>query len=886
MPVDGGEIVQLTDTDMKAFRKHTQDGHPMWGSDGAIYFMSEKDGVFNIWKIQPDGSGMQQVTSHDGDGIQYPSMSPDGTTIVYESEFEIWSFDVASRKRSRISIELTFDPKDNLISVTTNSGNPDGFSPNKDGSYIAVGHHGELFLVPADPKKGEKTRITDSPWRERSQRFSPDGTMLAYISDESHEDEIWVYDVKTKEHRKLTDHESAKGSMRWSPDSKTIIWPANKRLFMTDVTTGDTSQLANNPEGGFSTPSFSKDGNFLVYSRSNPDLNSEVYIFDIERREETNVTDNIFSDRAGFLTADNSHVVFSSNRTGSWQLYAVSLSKLTQDPNDPLAKKKKSKKKSSDDDDDKKSDDDKEEGEETEADTEKDVDIEEDVEEIHDPIEIDLNGISDRAQRISTGNGSVGTFFPSSSFTNAVFTRGNDLLTVKFDGTGQKSLGSGGFFRIIATGDGKKYFYERSSALYHMGTSGGRATKVDFSFRFYIDQRGEWEQVFEEAWRVMKYRFYDENMHGVNWAAMREKYLPLLAYVGENQDLYDLANEMIGELNASHTGVSGPATRTMPRLYSTQHLGFEMAPEGESYIVTSIYDDGPADYEWIDLNIGDAVLSVDGTPIEAGDNYRSLLNDPLNNYVTVRVASPVQEADGVIMMTNERDVRIDTVGSMTNIKYNAWVKSRRALVDEWSDNKVGYVHIRSMNQSSLAKFRTEIDQFWNKNGMIIDIRFNGGGNIDQQLIDILEREPYEYWNSRQGGRAAGRRPRQAIAGPKVMLINWRSASDSEVTPLGFRDLKLGTVVGTPTMGAVIATGSYRLLNGASIRTPGALVVSYDASKPNNYGINLENYGVAPDVWVENSPQDELDGYDRELHTAVKTALEQLKKGDWQFGEDK
>jgi tricorn protease len=213
------------------------------------------------------------------------------------------------------------------------------------------------------------------------------------------------------------------------------------------------------------------------------------------------------------------------------------------------------------------------------------------------------------------------------------------------------------------------------------------------------------------------------------------------------------------------------------------------------------------------------------------------------------------------------------------------VEANRKFVDEQSKGKIGYVHIQSMNQSSLSRFETEINQFWNKNGMIIDIRYNGGGNIDQQLIDILERKPYEYWNSRGGGRAWGRRPRQAIAGPKVMLINWRSASDSEVTPQAFRDLKLGRIVGNPTYGAVIATGSYRLINGARIRTPGSLVVTYDPQKPNNYGVNLENFGVAPDVWVENTPDDELKGFDRELKAAVDEALKMLAKGDWQFGED-
>ena len=228
------------------------------------------------------------------------------------------------------------------------------------------------------------------------------------------------------------------------------------------------------------------------------------------------------------------------------------------------------------------------------------------------------------------------------------------------------------------------------------------------------------------------------------------------------------------------------------------------------------------------------------------------------------------------------DIRIRTVGSLRDIKYEEWVESNRKYVEEVSAGQIAYVHIRSMNQPSLVRFQNEINRFWNAKGIVVDIRYNGGGNIDQQLLDILERRPYEFWNNRYAGEQSGRRPRQAIAGPKVMLINRRSGSDSEVTPMGFRDLGLGRIVGTPTSGAVIATGSYTLINGGRIRTPGSLVVTYDPKRPGNRGINLENYGVAPDVQVENSPQDELAGFDRELKEAVDEVLRMLASGEWQY----
>jgi hypothetical protein len=200
---------------------------------------------------------------------------------------------------------------------------------------------------------------------------------------------------------------------------------------------------------------------------------------------------------------------------------------------------------------------------------------------------------------------------------------------------------------------------------------------------------------------------------------------------------------MIGEMSSSHTGVSGPPTRTMPQLYTTRFLGFDLEPAEGKYRINHIYRDGPADKEWLDLKVGDYVLAI-------------------------------------------------------------------------------------------------------------DVRNNTGGNIDEQLLDIIERRPYMFTNSRSGARTWGRRPRQAIAGPKVMMINQRSFSDGEATPMGFRTLGLGRIVGTPTAGGVIWTGSYSLINGGSVRTPSQLAVTYDPTKPNNYGINLENYGVPPDVWGQST----------------------------------
>ena len=895
------QITQLTDLDMKEYRNHTQDAFPMWGEDGFIYYMSERDGTFNIWRIGADGSDPKQMTHHKSDGVQFPSISPDGKFIVYENEFEIWKFSVATSGTVRIPVDMSFDPKQNLLEFVESEGQTGTIAPSPDGETVAVDFHGEIYLVPSDPETGEKVQVTSSAWRDQEQLFSPDGKTLAYISDSSGDEEIWLYDVETMQHRQLTRQASLKRSVTWDPKSERLAFVADNKLYFADAKSGDLTEIAHNPEGGYRGMSFSADGNWLSYSRSDKDLDSECYLLDIANRKEFNITDNRFAEMGGELTPDGKNCVFVSNRSGSSQIYLVSLEKMTEDPDDPLVKQQKEKQKDKKKPDEAatgdKKDEGKKEGEDVDAKPEGDAAAEQDAEKKPEDgveaekakvleVKIDLDRISDRARQLTTGSEDIRGFIMASDGKSIYYTKGNTLNSLPIPDGEEKKIADGNFSGLIMTRDGKSFFFGDGDAVHKMGVNGSDKKKVEFKLRVRIDVAKEWEQVFEEAWRVMKYRFYDEKMHGYDWDAIKARYKPLLKYVGENQDLYDLCNEMIGELNASHTGVGGPPTREMDNLFDGKSLGFEMTSDGEYYRVSHIYPKGPADREWLDLKLGDIVLEIEGTPIRGHANYFPILNNLLNEYADVIVSRPAEAAEGgSVVLGEQRKLRIRSTSSVSGLKYDAWVEGNRKFVDEQSNGKIGYVHIRSMNQSSLEQFQTEIDQFWNKNGMVIDIRFNGGGNIDQQLIDILERKPYEYWNTRGGGRAQGRRPRQAIVGPQVMLINWRSASDSEVTPQAFRDLKLGTIVGNPTYGAVIATGNHRLLNGGSMRTPGSLVVTYDPEQEHNYGLNLENYGVPPDVWVENSPDDELKGFDRELKTAVDEALKMLKEKNWQFGED-
>ena len=364
----------------------------------------------------------------------------------------------------------------------------------------------------------------------------------------------------------------------------------------------------------------------------------------------------------------------------------------------------------------------------------------------------------------------------------------------------------------------------------------------------------------------MKYRFYDPQMHGFDWDAARAKYRPLVDFVGDRQELLNIINEMIGELNASHTGAAPPPRGQAAGGVSTSHLGIELEPDNTAgrYRVAYVYEDGPADKDWVRVKVGDYLLAINGKPVKAGDDYWQLLNNRLNRKVDVTFNGKAAD-DGAW------HTRIEAISpnAYSQLRYERWVKDRRKKVDELSSGRIGYLHIQAMNQPSLRRFEKEIREYRNKEALVIDQRWNGGGNIEQELLAILVQRQYQIWQPR--GTEPSGRPFAGFFGPKIVLQNWRSASNAEMFPAGFRALGLGKVVGTPTMGAVIGTGSYSLIDGSTVRTPGVGVFLADPKRT-----NMENYGVQPDMLVDNKPEDSIAGRDRQLEAAVDELMKQLQ----------
>ncbi|MCJ7630342.1 MAG: S41 family peptidase, partial [Longimicrobiales bacterium] len=719
---ENGSFTKLTDPidnpETEGFREHVHDAIPMWGADDMIYFVSERDGIFNIWKMAPDGGSVAQVTRHTQGGVKYPSISNDGRTIVYPNDHEHYVLDVPDGSPQPVPVELAFDPSINQVEWVDVEDQAQGYGVDPDGDRVAVDSRGEIFLVPADPETGEKVQITSSAWRDRYQKFSPDGKYLAFVSDEGAEEQLWVTELATGDRRKLTDHDSYKdGDYAWSPASDRIAFVAANTLFEVDVASGRTNELAYNQNRGYSLSEYSADGRWLLYTRSDLDEDSEVYLFEIASQREVNVTQDPFRDYDGVLTPDGTHIVFRSARdAGVAHLFVAPLNALTEDPDDPLVK-----------------------GRETEADQGSEGEGRQgrgEADEAPPPaLTVNPDGIRERAKQLTSGENAVGSYFLSADGKTVYYTSRDDdgpgLFSIPIEGGEPKNVASGSFSNIQPTKDRRTIFFNRGQGEIHqMALANGKPEQVEFSFSVKVDHRAEWEQIFEEAWRVMKFRFYDPDMHGKDWDAIKAHYKPLLAHIGSYEDAHDLANQMIGELNASHVGVSGPSSVSMEREYATRLPGIELEPAQGRYRVSHVYRDGPADKEWLDIEVGDFVLAIDGQEIRAGENYWKILNHVLNDYVTIRVAD---SPDGA----NAQDQRVQTVTSLRNPQYQEWVEGNREFVERESGGKIAYVHIQSMNQPSLEIFQNEIDRFWNAQGIIVDIRYNGGGNTDQQLLDIL-----------------------------------------------------------------------------------------------------------------------------------------------------
>jgi tricorn protease len=379
--------------------------------------------------------------------------------------------------------------------------------------------------------------------------------------------------------------------------------------------------------------------------------------------------------------------------------------------------------------------------------------------------------------------------------------------------------------------------------------------QVTYTANLEVDHKALRAQVFNEGWRIMKNRFYDAKMHGANWNAVREMYEPMLENIVDEDDLHTMMMMMIGHLNASHTGVTG-GPNPIHGAVQTRYPGFDfVADRSGYYMVGHIYKNGPADHDYLKLQPGNFIVSIDDHALKTTESYwRSLTIAAGNKFHFLVNDKPAREGAWEVTIAPA------TGQQFADLQYARWVDDRREMVTKLSNGDIGYLHIRAMDAPSLRQFQLDLAANRTKKALVIDQRFNGGGGIDQELLGILAGRQYQYTIGRDAGF---QQPRpQNFYGPMVVMQNERSASDAEMFPAGFKALGLGKVVGVPTMGAVIGTGAYTLLDGSTIRTPASGVWTMTSQ-------NMENYGVPPDVFVDNTPGDFVKGRDAQIEKAVE-----------------
>lgn len=848
----------------RLFENRSQDIFPMWYGN-KIYFTSNRDRIMNLFVYDFETKETRKLTNYDDYDIKFPSLG-DGR-IIYENGGFLHVFDLITETSAKIEIQISNDfvwardeIKDAAENISSSTLSPDG-------NRLLLSARGDIFTVPA--KTGITRNLTQSSFaHDRVPAWSPDGKWIAYLSDLNGEYEIYIQKQDGSEPRQqlTTGADTYKFNIKWSPDSKKILWTDKKlRLQYIDIETRDVTLVDQSEIWEYSSTDWSPDSRWIAYANPQPYGMYNIILYDTKTAGKTAVTDTWHASTQPTFSTDGKYLLFTSARDFNpvysqteWnhayrdmsRIYLVTLARETPSPFAP---------------------------ENDEVAISKDEDKEETAEKTEET-KIDIEGIQQRVVAIPVspsnywslwaGNGKV-YYVESSAASNGSNLKMFDLKTKK-----ETDLGSKMSFQVSA--DGKKMLVRQNKkyAIIDLPSSKINIEQtIDLSeVKVKVNMAEEWEQIFVEAWRQMRDFFYVENMHGVNWEEKRDKYAALLPYVKNRHDLNYIIGELIGELNVGHAYING-GDLIKPRRIDMGLLGAQFSRHNSGfYRVDKILEGAnwssslrsPLTEIGVGVSEGDYIIAINGKLTSTMNNMFEALLGTAGKQVELTVSSSPSEKDS-------RDVLVIPLKDESDLYYYNWVQDNIRKVEAATDGQVGYIHIPDMGPGGLNEFAKYFYPQLNRKALIVDDRGNGGGNVSPMILERLMREVQRVNMARNVTRA-GHTPGQMMLGPKVLLVNQYSASDGDLFPFGWRKYDLGKIIGVTTWGGVVGIrGPLPFVDGGDMRRPE--FASYSAEESEWI---IEGQGVDPDIWVDNDPAREYQGIDDQLNKAIEVILEELK----------